>query len=158
MLYNVGMLVRYATFAALLVVAWCVMAVTHELGHLMGGWLGGAVLQDCNLWPWHLPYSLHQPDPHPLLTLWAGPILGATLPVAIAAFVRRPWAWFIADFCVLANGCYLALAWTTEDRFLDTPRLLEAGASHLAIAVYCVVTIGIGHVRFRRDCVGLTSR
>jgi len=143
---------RLLIFAMLLVASWVVMTFLHELGHVIGGWLGGATLVDCELAPWHLPYSLHIPDPHPRLTLWAGPLFGVITPVIAALIIRRPWATFIADFCLLANGCYLALAWLSGDRLLDTPRMLAAGIHPLEIAAFCAITIGIGYPRFRSDC------
>ena len=137
----------------LLVASWVVMTFTHETGHILGGWIGGATLTDYDVAPWHLPYSLHSPDPHPLLTLWSGPILGALAPALLAVAVRHVWFRFVADFCLIANGAYLALAWVAGDRLLDTPRLLEAGTSPISVVVFCAVTIGIGYVRFRRDCI-----
>ena len=143
---------RVAYLVVLLVIAWIVMTFTHEMGHVVGGWISGATLNDLDLAPWRLPYSLHNPDPHPLVTLWCGPVLGALVPLGMAALIRQPWAFFFADFCLLANGCYLALAWISGERFLDTQRLLEAGAHPISIAFYCIVTIGFGYVRFRHDC------
>jgi len=61
--------------------------------------------------------------------------------------------WFIANFCVIANGAYIATAWLSGDRYLDTPKLLQHGAYPMTIALYCVVTIGFGYVGFRRSCV-----
>ena len=141
----------------LLVASWVVMTFTHETGHIVGGWIGGATVTDFDLVPWHLPYSLHHPDPFPLLTLWAGPVLGVVVPGLIAVIFRRRSLVFIADFCLLGNGGYLALAWLAGDRFLDTQRLLDSGASPFAIAAYCASTIGIGYIRFRRDCVDVLS-
>ena len=53
----------WGSFVLLLVAAWCVMLLTHELGHVVAGWAGGATLVDADLAPWRLPYSVHQPDP-----------------------------------------------------------------------------------------------
>ena len=144
---------RLAELVLLILVSWVVMTFTHETGHLIGGWASGATLTDVDLAPWRLPYSLHGPDPYPLVTLWSGPLLGVLLPLGLALVIRRPWAWLIADFCLLANGVYLALAWVSGDRFLDTPRLLAAGADPISIAVFCLLTIGPGYFRFRRHCV-----
>ncbi|MEZ6109870.1 MAG: hypothetical protein R3C99_02440 [Pirellulaceae bacterium] len=77
--------------------------------------------------PWHLPYSIFEPDPFPLVTLWAGLIIGVLAPVGVALIIRRDWMWFIANFCILANGA-IATAWFSGDRYLDTPKLLEHGA------------------------------
>jgi hypothetical protein len=140
---------------SLLLVSWFVMAWTHEIGHLLGGWIGGATLVDYGLAPWQLPYSLHQPDPNPLLTLWAGPLFGVGFPICIALAARRRWVWFIADFCLVANGIYLAVAWVSSDPHLDTPRLLAAGTSPILIAAFCILTVGFGYPRFRQGCIAL---
>ncbi|MDP1799657.1 MAG: hypothetical protein Q8K78_19345 [Planctomycetaceae bacterium] len=144
---------RSLTLIALLLAGWCVMTVTHECGHIVGGWLGGGTLIHAELRPWHLPHSLLEPDPHPLLTVWSGPLLGVIVPVLMALIIRRRWMWFFADFCLLANGAYLATGWIAGDRYLDTQRLFDAGAWRVSVVVYCAITIGIGYVRFRRDCM-----
>jgi hypothetical protein len=129
------------------------MTFTHEMGHIIGGTCCGGTLVSADLVPWRLPYSIFAPDPFPLVTLWAGPIIGVVTPVAIAIIVQRDWVWFIANFCVLANGAYIATAYFSSDRYLDTPKLLEHGASPVTIAVYCVLTIGFGYVGFRQACI-----
>jgi hypothetical protein len=144
---------RVTRFLLLLVASWVVMTFTHEMGHIIGGTCCGGTLQSADLMPWRLPYSIFEPDPFPLVTLWAGLILGVLLPVAVAMIVNRDWMWFIANFCVLANGAYIAAAWLSGDRYLDTPKLLEHGASPISIAVYCVLTIGFGYLGFRRSCI-----
>jgi len=145
---------------ALLLIAWCVMVVAHECGHLIGGWLGGGTLQHVELRPWRLPHSSFSPDPMPLVTLWGGPLFGVGFPLLIAIIARgsprvKLGAWFIADFCLLANGAYLAAAWISGDRWLDTPRLLASGASPLVIGAYCAAAIGVGYIRFRADCTAV---
>lgn len=69
----------------------------------------------------------------------------------------RKLSWFVADFCLVANGGYLTLAWLSGDRFLDTPRLLDAGAEPATIVLYCLLTIGTGYVWFRSDCMHYLS-
>nr|WP_047815590.1 hypothetical protein [Rhodopirellula islandica] len=131
------------------------MTQSHELGHVVGGWISGATLIEIDLRPWHLPYSIHSPDPAPLITLWSGPVLGVLVPVAIALGANRRVLWFVADFCLLANGTYLALAWFSGEAFLDAPRLFQAGASKPMVAAYCILTIGVGYARFRNDCISM---
>lgn len=135
--------------------SWVAMTTTHELGHLVGGWIGGATLTDVDLAPWRLPYSVHQPDPYPLLTLWSGPVLGIAAPLIVASISRWRPAIFIADFCLLANGSYLALAWISGDRLLDTARLLDAGTPPWSLAVFCGLTVVIGYLRFRGTCAAV---
>ena len=147
-----GLAARTAKFAALLIAGWCVMCLTHEAGHVLGGWAGGGELVDFWPGPWPPPHSRFDPDPRPALTLWAGPALGCVVPLGLAGLVRRRWAWFLADFCVLANGSYLAAAWVTGDRLLDTPRLLAAGVSPVWVGLFVAAACGVGYVRFRADC------
>lgn len=142
---------RIARLLMLLLVSWVVMTFTHEAGHLIGGWSCGATLQAVDLWPWRMPYSMFEPDPLPLVTLWSGPLLGVLIPVGVAAYLRQDWVWFVAYFCLLANGLYLAAAGYSGERYLDTQRLLAHGASPITIGVYCVVTIGLGYLGFRRS-------
>ena len=133
------------------------MTLCHELGHLICGWACGGALQAAELRPWHMPYSIFEPDPYPLVTLWGGPCLGVVIPLCCAGLVRREWMWFIAYFCVLANGTYLATGWLSGDRYLDTQRLLAQNAHPLALVAYCLLTIGIGYIGFRQCCMrGLT--
>ena len=148
---------RILHFVTLLTVSWCVMTFTHETGHIMGGWCCGATLQNTDLLPWHLPYSLFNPDPWPLATLWCGPILGVVAPVTVALWFRRNWLWFIAHFCVLANGTYIALGWVSGDPCLDTPKMLHHGAWPVVIALYCGLTVSCGYAGFRRSCIGVLT-
>lgn len=133
------------------------MTLTHELGHIIAGWCSGGSLQAADLIPWHLPYSIFQPDPRPLITLSGGPLLGVLVPLSVAVIVRRNWSWFVSHFCTLANGAYVATAWFSDDRHLDTPRLLAHGASHLSIGLYCLLTIGFGYMGLRRCWLSLLA-
>ena len=141
----------------LLVLSWCVMTTTHELGHLLGGWSSGGELQFVELRPWRLPQSHFDPNPRPLLTLWCGPIFGVTLPLGIWLLFRKPMFEFIAAFCMVANGAYLAMGWVSGERYLDTQQLLEQGASPLSIALFSLATLGWGYVWFRRRCIEVIS-
>lgn len=148
---------RVLRMVILLAAAWTVMTFTHEAGHIVGGWCCGGTLRSADLRPWHLPWSLFDPDPKPLVTLWSGPVLGVAVPLAAALLIRREGMWFVAYFCVLANGVYIATAWVSGDRHLDTPRLLAEGASRVTIGIYCLLTVGFGYIGFRRSCIRVLS-
>lgn len=148
---------RWLYFAMLLLVSWCVMTFTHEAGHVVSGWACGGTLVEADLLPWHLPHSRFDPDPVPLVTLWGGPVLGVLVPLLVALLLRWKPLWFVAYFCLLANGCYLACAWLTGEHYLDTARLLKHGTHPVALALYCLLTIGTGYVGFRRECVRVLS-
>ena len=154
-MWSLSSAARMVVFAALLIVSWCVMVWTHEAGHLMGGWCCGAQLTVAEVRPWHLPYSDFSPDPHPLITLWGGPLIGVCAPVLIAVVGIRVWLWFVAHFCLLCNGVYLATAWFTGDSFLDTTKLLEHGANPWWIVLFCVATIVPGYIGIKRSFVRL---
>lgn len=142
---------RILFWMTLFAVAWCVMTLTHELGHIVGGWCSGGRLVAAELRPWRLPHSLFSPNPYPLVTLWSGLILGVALPVVAAGITSSEPMWCIAYFCLLANGSYIALAWLSGDRFLDTAQLLEHGAHPATIAAYCLITILCGYRGLRRS-------
>ncbi|MEZ6093088.1 MAG: hypothetical protein R3C03_02450 [Pirellulaceae bacterium] len=136
-------------------IAWCVMLTTHELGHIVVGLAAGGKLKAFDLRPWSLPYSFFDNNPYPLATLWAGPILGCLVPVAFAALWRANVNWFIASFCVLANGAYIAIGWYSGQSELDTSKLFAQGASGVAVIVYCVSTIVPSYFIFRKSLLAL---
>lgn len=143
----------------LLALSWFVMTQVHEWGHIVAGICSGGKLVSYDLIPWHLPYSFFEPNPHPLFTLWCGPILGVVLPLLAACLIRHPYAWFVSHFCCAANGSYLALAWISGDRLLDTPKLLEHGASPWSIIGYCLITLSLGYLGLRNSVrLVLTSK
>ncbi|MFK8115686.1 MAG: M50 family metallopeptidase [Rubripirellula sp.] len=137
--------------------AWIAMTITHELGHVFVGILSGAELRDLELRPWHLPHSLFVSDSYPLITLWAGPIIGCLVPCIVAIAISKPSVWFVAWFCVLSNGVYLLLGLWAGDPELDSTKLLQAGArpSHLWLAI--AITLPVSYAKFRRACVSLFS-
>jgi hypothetical protein len=138
--------------SVLLLVSWVVMCTTHEFGHILGGWLSGGTLQRAELRPWKLPFSIFNPDPRPLVTLWSGPIFGSVLPVIVSLVLRRRWSCFVTWFCVLANGAYLATAWYAGGALLDTNRMFAAGASKWSVLAFIAITFMVGYPRFRRAC------
>ncbi|MFO0976629.1 MAG: hypothetical protein U0996_09545 [Planctomycetaceae bacterium] len=138
----------------LLCLAWCVMVMTHEAGHLVGGWCSGAVARDYDLRPWRLPYSIFEPDPHPLITLWSGPILGAALPLLIAVVIQRRSVAMVASFCLVANGLYLAIGLLTDDRWIDSQRLLEHGSSRWLIVLFSLACLLPGYPWLRSSWSG----
>ncbi|MEM7477058.1 MAG: hypothetical protein AAF483_18905 [Planctomycetota bacterium] len=144
---------RWLRLILLIALAWVVMTTTHELGHIVAGCACGGTLASYSLSPISLPFSIFEPDPHPLVTLWSGPILGASVPVLIAWLFKHSYAMFIGYFCLLANGVYIGCAWFSGDQYLDTPKLLEHGASHASILIYCLITIGFGYLGFRHQCM-----
>ncbi|TWU42492.1 M50 family metallopeptidase [Novipirellula artificiosorum] len=132
---------------------WTVMTLSHEVGHVIGGWASGAAITDLELRPWHLPHSLFQPDPHPIVTLWSGPILGCVVPCIAAAISRRDAWWLVAWFCVLANATYMLVGWFSGDAELDTTKMIQAGTPPWLLLAIWTTVLPVGYVKFRERLV-----
>lgn len=115
-----------------LLLAWLLMQGVHELGHVVGAWLTSGEVERL---VWH-PLTISRTDlvhnPQPLLVVWAGPLLGVLLPLAIwaiLAVLRVPLAWmaqFFAGFCLLANGLYIGVG--SLDGIGDAGDMLRHGS------------------------------
>ena len=107
------------------------MMVVHEGGHVLGAWAGGGVVERVELPLLGFSRTVMRENPHALLEIWCGPLLGALLPVLIATV----WWWwrlpalhllrFLAGFCLVANGAYLSAGVVTGDG--DAGELLGLG-------------------------------
>jgi hypothetical protein len=127
------------------------MTLLHEIGHIFVGCAAGGDLRDFELRPWHLPHSLFASNPAPLLTLWAGPLLGCLVPLIAACLLRRSAIWFVAWFCVAANGSYLLLGYYTGDNELDSNKIIRLGTPvWILLAVGSAMTFA-GYVGFRNE-------
>ena len=133
------------------------MTVTHESGHVACGLVGGATLVELQLQPWHLPHSMFVGDEHPLATLWAGFIIGCAVPLLSAAIIRRPACWFVAWFCLVANGSYLLLGYLSGAGELDSTKMIRAGARPVELLGAVIVMLPLGYIKFRQSCVNLIS-
>ena len=76
---------------SILVVAgwWWLMMAIHELGHVLGCLVSGATIDAVVLWPWTISETVRSGSSAPLLDTWAGPIVGAVLPVLLWLAVHR---------------------------------------------------------------------
>jgi len=133
------------------------MTVSHELGHVVSGLAGGARLTHLELRPWHFPQSHLVNDNHPLLTLWAGPVLGCLLPLLVAFILRRPACWFVAWFCVVANAAYLLLGYYSGNGELDSAKMIHAGARPLELLAAVTIALPPGYWKFRQASIGLIT-
>jgi hypothetical protein len=101
--------------ASTLVASWLGMQAAHELGHVAAAWLTGGKVQKVVLHPLAISRTDVSPNPQPRIVVWAGPVIGALLPLALwglAAWMKLPGAFalrFFAGFCLLANGLYIGL-------------------------------------------------
>ncbi len=91
------------------------MQAVHEAGHALGAWVTGGRVSRVILNPLTISRTELASNPNPLVVVWAGPILGASVPLLMwagAAVMRLPGAFvlrFFAGFCLLANGLYIGI-------------------------------------------------
>ena len=111
---------RAGLFLLVLYASWMGMLLVHEAGHMLhavgrGGTVAGVDFPLLGFSQTHV-----EPNPHPLLVAWGGPIWGSLLPLAAWLVTHRlrvrgrKLAQFFAGFCLIANGAYVALGWTLD--------------------------------------------
>jgi hypothetical protein len=94
---------------------WLAMQAVHEFGHVVGAVATGGKIERVVLHPLTISRTDVLPNPSPLLVVWAGPIVGVILPLAIllAAKVGRfKWTYLLQFFvgvCLIANGAYIGI-------------------------------------------------
>ena len=122
--------------------------IVHEFGHVLGAWCTGGTVDYVLLHPLRVSRTDVFDNPHPLLEVWAGPVIGSVLPLITFLIVRAcrvPGLYlfrFFAGFCLVTNGIYLA-----EGAFYgiaDAGELLVYGASRLHLVLFGLVTVPMG--------------
>jgi hypothetical protein len=92
---------------------WLAMQVVHEFGHVLGARCTGGKVAKVVLLPWTFSRTDLDVNPHPVAVTWAGPLVGAALPLVLwlaATMLRFPGIYlfrFFAGFCLIANGAYV---------------------------------------------------
>jgi hypothetical protein len=105
---------RAILIVSVLLGSWLGMQAVHEFGHVLGAWSTGGRVARVVLNPLTISRTDVDPNPRPLLVVWAGPIFGALSPLmlwAVAIGLRLSGAFvlrFFAGFCLIANGTYIA--------------------------------------------------
>lgn len=93
--------------------SWLAMQGVHELGHVLGALLTGGRPDKVYLHPLIISATAVFPNPHPVMVLWSGPILGTLIPLGAACLayaLKWPGAYlyrFFAGFCAVMNGIYI---------------------------------------------------
>ena len=144
--------IQYAHQAILVVStllgSWLGMQAAHEAGHVLGALLTGGEIATVVLHPLTISHTELIDNPHPLVVVWAGPLVGLLLPLILwgllavtevpGAFVAR----FFAGFCMIANGAYLGVG-----SFLaagDCGEMLRHGSSVWDLRVFGAVAVPFG--------------
>ena len=128
--------------------SWLAMMVVHELGHVVGACCTGATVEKVVLHPLAISRTDVGNNQNPLVVIWAGPILGVLLPLALLAVARKAkWTGsslvkFFAGFCLVANGAYIGYG--SFDQIGDAGDLIRHGSPVWALWLFGVATIPFG--------------
>jgi hypothetical protein len=137
-----------AKAAAALLIAWFVMQIVHECGHVLAAWLTGGTVERVVLHPLSISRTDVSPNPHPLSVAWGGPIFGVVAPlVAFGASKRmnRGFAMFLrffAGFCLIANGAYIGAG--SFYGIGDAGDLLHHGSPRWTLIAFGAIAITVG--------------
>lgn len=133
-------------------VSWFLMQAVHEMGHVAGAWLTGGQVTQVVLHPLEISRTDVQPNPRPLVVVWAGPLVGAVLPLIVWLAMRaasaasqstaEPFARFFAGFCLIANGAYIGFG--SFGRIGDCGQMLRYGSPTWALWLFGAATIPAG--------------
>ena len=128
--------------------SWLGMQAVHESGHVLGAWLTGGRVARVVLHPLTISRTDLAHNPRPLVVVWAGPVVGAAVPLlvwAVVAATRLPGAFvlrFFAGFCLLANGLYIGAG--SFARVGDCGEMLLHGSEMWQLWLFGVVTAPFG--------------
>ncbi|MCA8996959.1 MAG: M50 family metallopeptidase [Planctomycetaceae bacterium] len=128
--------------------SWLAMQAVHELGHALAALATGGTIQAVRFHPLSISQTFVDPNPHPGIVVWMGPVLGAVLPVllwGLARAARLRFAWFLqffAGFCLIANGAYIGTGiW---DPVGDAADLVRLGVPPWQLALFGLPTFSTG--------------
>jgi hypothetical protein len=124
------------------------MEAVHELGHVLGAWATGGQVQQVVLNPLTISRTDVSPNPHPLVVVWAGPIIGVVLPLAVAIVLSGAGRllsrslFFFAGFCLIANGLYIGVG--SFEAIGDAGDMLRHGSPRWTLILFGAVSVSCG--------------
>lgn len=128
--------------------SWLGMQMVHELGHMSAAKWIGAKIDHIALHPLTISHTDVGPNSHPLLVVWAGPVVGVTLPLLLwgAALLARSKQSFLlrffAGFCLVANGAYIGVG--SFFGIGDCGEMLRNGSSEWMLRTFGVTAAVLG--------------
>jgi hypothetical protein len=139
---------QYVLIGAFTAFSWLAMQVLHEGGHVLGALISDGQVQKVVLHPFALSRTNIQPNPNPLLVVWAGPAFGTVFPLAVY-LLARGFRWpglylyrFLAGFCLVVNGVYILAA--SFRGLADAGVMLAHGSSRWHLMLFGVVAVSSG--------------
>jgi hypothetical protein len=146
------MLRKLAFFTLACILSWWPMMAFHELGHILAALATGGTVTHVELLPWAFSRTDISPNPSPLTTVWAGPIIGVLLPLCLwlvcHAFLRVRMSiltrtlGFFTGFCLIANGAYISLG--SFDKIGDAGEMLRLGTPPLLMHTFGGICLTAG--------------
>ena len=133
---------------SVLALCWLAMMAVHELGHVIGAVVTGGSVQRIVLLPLTISRTDVQPNPHPAVVVWLGPVVGCLLPLIVMLIVPqrlaalRNVARFFAGFCLIANGAYIAFG--SLDQVGDSGEMFRTGTPQWAMLIFGGMTVPLG--------------
>ena len=128
--------------------SWLAMQAVHEFGHVLGAVTTGGHVTKVVLHPCTISRTDVHPNPHPVVEVWAGPAVGAVLPLLaflLARALRSPGVYlfrFFAGFCLIANGVYIGLG--SIQGLADAGVMLMHGSPRWQLIVFGILTAPLG--------------
>ncbi|MFA7231688.1 MAG: hypothetical protein WC071_10495 [Victivallaceae bacterium] len=135
--------------------SWLGMQAVHEFGHVLGAWLTKAAVVKVVLHPLVISRTDIVRNEHPLIVVWAGPVIGFVLPLLVflvAKVFRTPMLFlfrFFAGFCLIANGVYIAFG--PADGAADTGVMIQHGTSRWVMLVFGIIIALLGLYLWNRQ-------
>ncbi len=126
---------KFIFFAVVGYLSWLGMMAVHESGHAMAACCTGGHVQRIVLPLWGFSRTDVAPNPNRLAEVWAGPLWGSIAPLLVWIAIQKPgkiWRFF-CGFCLITNGCYLAVGWTLHAG--DAWELVQLGVPRWVLAV-----------------------
>jgi hypothetical protein len=134
--------------SSILWLSWLTMMLVHESGHVMGALATGGRVRRVVWHPAVISRTDVQPNPHPLIEVWAGPLIGSLLPLAaagVASLLRLRAAyllWVMAGFCLIANGAYIGVG--AFHPIGDAQELIAHGMPRWILAAFGAIALVAG--------------
>jgi hypothetical protein len=113
---------------------------------------GGSVTRVV-LYPLAISRTDVSPNPSPGVVVWAGPLAGSLLPLALLMPARLPgigrsMAQFFQGFCLIANGAYISLG--SFDQVGDAGEMLRTGTPAGWLLLFGGITVPWGLLIWHR--------
>ncbi len=130
------------------------MMIVHEFGHVLGAWFTNGTVTKVVLSPLAISRTDVSPNPKPHIVVWAGPVLGVLIPLAIwglFSVFKMKFAYlirFFAGFCLGANGCYLGFG--SFDGIGDAGIILQNGIPVWVLWAFALLTVPTGFLLWHR--------